>query len=290
MLKFALFLNDIANGGPMLSQIHETHTYPSPLLPFIYHRDMGPSSQYGMANWHTNIELLYVRSGQGFVLYEGEEIAMHEGDTVVINTNCLHSVRADADSPGRFLYDCLIIDREFCIQNGVDTVTCHFVTHFHDIAMKQRMDELCAAWDAGTSSAVAIRASVLGTLAYILTKTTGSVTPPAPDASYKNHHVKRAIRYMEENLSEALSLSSTADAIGISRCHLAHLFRKSTGMSVVAYIQMLRCRHAVVLLGQSDLSIAEIAHECGFESVSYFDRCFTRLYGQTPRQIRARRT
>ena len=81
-----------------------------------------------------------------------------------------------------------------------------------------------------------------------------------------------------------------ADAIGISRCHLAHLFRKSTGMSVVAYIQMLRCRHAVVLLGQSDLSIAEIAHECGFESVSYFDRCFARLYGQTPRQIRARRT
>jgi transcriptional regulator GlxA family with amidase domain len=152
------------------------------------------------------------------------------------------------------------------------------------------MDELCAAWNTGTSSVVAVRASVLGTLAYILTKTTGSVTLPTPDASYKNRHVKHAIRYMEENLSEPLSLSSTADAIGISRCHLAHLFRKSTGISVVSYIQMLRCRHAIVLLGQSDLSIAEIAQQCGFESVSYFDRCFVRLYGQTPRQIRARRT
>jgi len=274
----------------MLSQIHETHTYPSPLLPFIYHRDMGPTPQYGMVNWHTNIELLYVRSGQGFVLYEGEEIAMDEGDTVIINTNCLHSLRSNPDSSLPFLYDCLIIDREFCIQNGADTTACHFVPHFHDVAMGQRMDDLRASWDAGVSSVVAIRAAVLSVLAHILTKTTGNVTPPTPDASYKNHHVKRAIRHMEENLSEPLSLSSTADAIGISRCHLAHLFRKSTGMSVVSYIQMLRCRHAIVLLGQSDLSIAEIAQECGFESVSYFDRCFVRLYGQTPRQIRARRT
>jgi AraC-like DNA-binding protein len=274
----------------MLSQIHETHTYPSPLLPFIYHRDMGPLPQYGMVNWHTNIELLYVRSGQGFVLYEGEEITIQEGDTIIINTNCLHSFRADPNSPLPFLYDCLIIDRAFCIQNGVDTTACHFIPHFHDVAMGQHMDDLRSSWEAGVSFPVAIRAAVLRILAHILTQTTGSVTPPAPDASYKNQHVKRAIRHMEENLSEPLSLSSTADAIGISRCHLAHLFRKSTGMSVVSYIQMLRCRHAIVLLRQSDLSIAEIAQECGFESVSYFDRCFVRQYGQTPRQIRARRT
>ena len=97
----------------MLSQIHETHSYSSPLLPFIFHRDMRPSPLYGMVNWHTNIELLYVRSGQGFVLYEGEEIPMREGDTVIVNTNCLHSFRADpaaANDAPIFSYDCLIID------------------------------------------------------------------------------------------------------------------------------------------------------------------------------------
>ena len=169
----------------MLSQIHETHTYPSPLLPFIFHRDMGPSPQYGMVNWHTNIELLYVRSGEGFVLYEGEEIAMNEGDTVIINTNCLHSLRSNPDSPLPFFYDCLIIDREFCIQNGADTTACHFVSHFHDVAMGQRMDDLRKSWDTGISSVVAVRAAVLSILAHILTKTTGNVTPPAPDASSK---------------------------------------------------------------------------------------------------------
>lgn len=277
----------------MLSQIHETHSYSSPLLPFIFHRDMGPSSQYGMVNWHTNVELLYVHSGKGFVLYEGEEIPMCEGDTVIINTNCLHSFRADpsaVEGEPRFLYDCLIIDRDFCIQNGVDTNTCHFLPHFHDVAMGQKIEDIRSAWKEGEPNIVAVRAGVLSVLALMLSKATGRVTPPSPDASYKNRHIKRAIRYMEEHLSEPLSLTSTADAIGISRCHLAHLFRKSTGMSVVSYIQMLRCRHALVLLGQSDLSIAEIAHECGFESVSYFDRCFVRLYGQTPRQLRARRT
>ena len=277
----------------MLSQIHETHSYSSPLLPFIFHRDMRPSPLYGMVNWHTNVEILYVRSGQGFVLYEGEEIPMREGDTVIVNTNCLHSFRADpaADNGAlTFLYDCLIIDRDFCLQNGVDTNACHFIQHFHDVAIIPKMDELRAAWQSGAPNIVAVRAAVLSILAYILQKTSGIATPPTSDASYKNRHIKKAIRHMEEHLAEPLSLTSSADAIGISRCHLAHLFRKSTGMSVVAYIQMLRCRHAVVLLGQSDLSIAEIAHECGFESVSYFDRCFARLYGQTPRQIRARRT
>ena len=274
----------------MLSQIHETHTYTAPLLPFILHRDMGATLQYGMVNWHTNIELLYVRSGQGFVLYEGEEMAMRQGDTVIINANCLHSVRADSDSALPFLYDCLIIDREFCIQNGVDTSTCHFTPHFHDIAIGERMDDVRSSWKEDAPCVVAVRAAVLRVLAHIMTQANGNVAIPSPDASYKNRHVKQAIRHMEEHLSEPLSLTSTADAIGISRCHLAHLFRKSTGMSVVSYIQMLRCRHAIVLLGQPDLSIAEIAQECGFESVSYFDRCFVRLYGQTPRQIRARRS
>ena len=40
------------------------------------------------------------------------------------------------------------------------------------------------------------------------------------------------------------------------------------------------------MLGESQESILEIAQQCGFDNLSYFNRLFKRKYGVTPRQIR----
>ena len=57
-----------------------------------------------------------------------------------------------------------------------------------------------------------------------------------------------------------------------------------TGMQ--SYGNMLRLRHASLLLRGTSKTVAEIAGECGFEDPSYFARVFKRKYGAPPNQCR----
>lgn len=67
------------------------------------------------------------------------------------------------------------------------------------------------------------------------------------------------------------------------------LYRKLmalTGLSPTAFIRNVRLKKAAELLSESKLPITEIAEETGFNSTSYFAKCFHEIYGQTPSQYR----
>lgn len=82
------------------------------------------------------------------------------------------------------------------------------------------------------------------------------------------------------------TLESVAKACGLSLSRFAHLFRETTGIPPHAYAQEERLRRAARLLTLTNLSIAEIAAECGFESPFYFTNRFRRLFHMPPTQYR----
>ena len=52
------------------------------------------------------------------------------------------------------------------------------------------------------------------------------------------------------------------------------------------YLQQLRLERASTLLKETEASVISIAQECGFASVSYFNRIFKAAYGITPSEYR----
>lgn len=75
---------------------------------------------------------------------------------------------------------------------------------------------------------------------------------------------------------------------GISERSLRRRLKKETGLSWEHYRQRERLIHAISLLSETDVPIAQIALECGFEGQSTFGRSFRLSMHETPRAYRAR--
>ncbi len=85
---------------------------------------------------------------------------------------------------------------------------------------------------------------------------------------------------------ERITLPAAARLTGMSVAQFTRQFRLATGMTFIAYGTHVRLAGAARRLKHTSQSIAEIAAEAGFTDQSYFDRCFKKLYGQTPRDFR----
>ncbi|MCF6179844.1 MAG: helix-turn-helix transcriptional regulator, partial [Geopsychrobacter sp.] len=73
---------------------------------------------------------------------------------------------------------------------------------------------------------------------------------------------------------------------GMSKSSLIVAFKDATGYSPIDYLIRIRLQKAAELLIESELSLGEIAVQCGFHDSNYLTRQFRRVYNLTPRQFR----
>lgn len=97
---------------------------------------------------------------------------------------------------------------------------------------------------------------------------------------------RQAKRYIDDNLNNELTLMTVSRHLHISSRHLTRLFQENLGQSFVHYIQERRVKHAAWLLLNEQTPIKDIAMQCGFQSVHYFTRVFTRELGVAPAKFR----
>ena len=99
--------------------IYEIHKFSDPQLPFILHigSKIRNQPQNIPLNWHENVEIFSILEGSGVLAYDDQRIPIRAGDIAVINSNHLHGVGSNGD----LVTHCLIIDRQFCLSNFIDT-------------------------------------------------------------------------------------------------------------------------------------------------------------------------
>lgn len=95
-----------------------------------------------------------------------------------------------------------------------------------------------------------------------------------------------ACLYISENCSEALTLEDVAHQIGISKSYFSHLFKDYTQMTFVDYLTKERIQKAESLFSGPKKKFIDIAFECGFTSISSFNRTFKKIKGISPREFR----
>ena len=100
--------------------------------------------------------------------------------------------------------------------------------------------------------------------------------------------IEGIIQYIDQHLTEELSLAKLAALASFSPVHFHNCFKRSTGKTLRAYIEDQRIRRAAALLVSTDHTLAEIAQDCGFSSQSYFSFVFKRAMGETPREYALR--
>ena len=106
---------------------------------------------------------------------------------------------------------------------------------------------------------------------------------PEPGASGMSRHVVRAVDYIAAHYAEVqLSVGIIAEALGISEGHLSHIFKKETGLTLLAYLTRYRMRRAIELLKSGDYRVYEVAEQSGYRDIAYFSASFRRITGRTP--------
>lgn len=104
--------------------------------------------------------------------------------------------------------------------------------------------------------------------------------------SKKYRALLRVTHYIDEHYSEGVSLEEVAEATGISRYYVSHLFKELMDSTFVGYVNELRLNHAAMLLATTDSPIIEIASKSGFNNLSNFNRAFKMYFGKTPSAYR----
>jgi AraC-like DNA-binding protein len=98
--------------------------------------------------------------------------------------------------------------------------------------------------------------------------------------------VRNVIDYIEANLARNPSIADLARECDLSTSRFAQVFRQTMNMAPHQWLLRRRIESAKQLLKNSDLSIAEIATQCGFCDQSHLTRVFARFQGCGPQQWR----
>lgn len=108
------------------------------------------------------------------------------------------------------------------------------------------------------------------------------------DNVYKgNRIIDETIAYINDNISEKITIDEICEALHVNKYYLCHLFKKITDMSIFEYIRERRLSIArKLLISDVELPISEVAMRSGFSSFSYFNQTFKKINGVTPGDYR----
>jgi len=109
-----------------------------------------------------------------------------------------------------------------------------------------------------------------------------------PRAEVTDPRIAHLVEYIQQHLSEPISIETLADHACLTKSYLIRSFRKTLGQTPLQYILQKKIQKAQTMLLGSELSVTEVAHAVGFQDTSYFIRLFRKSLGFTPQEYRRR--
>ena len=100
--------------------------------------------------------------------------------------------------------------------------------------------------------------------------------------------IKQILQYIQENYARNLTLCGLAAYFHMSEGQFCRFFKSQIGMTAIEYLNYYRIGVACDMLKDGILSISEIATECGYNNISYFNRTFRRYMHCTPGEYQKR--
>jgi AraC-like DNA-binding protein len=95
------------------------------------------------------------------------------------------------------------------------------------------------------------------------------------------------IEYMLSHFSEDIDMNKMIAMSNLRKTMFFRKFKEVTSLTPNEFISRLRLQSAIHLLDYTDRSITDIAFECGFHSLSYFNKHFKQFRGVSPREHRS---
>lgn len=288
-------------GKNELEQFHEDKVHGTALRPFAKYTtvisEILPSVP---AHWHDEMEIVKVQEGSGSVCIDDKWLSVHKGDILFVNPRIMHSFtmyKTEVMVTDTILFNPRILEStntDACtikylapIINGQYLVTRIVRTKHPDYhVFDQNMTTILQAYNDGVPGwEMAVKANLFWIL-YHLYRLGLVYKSQEINEETESESVKPAIDYIRANYAEEIPVGTLAELCGYSDTYFMKLFKKTTGMTCVDYINGVRLGQATNYLLSGNSDIIDVALAVGYNNVSYFNRQFKSVYNVTPKEYR----
>ncbi len=251
----------------------------------------GKSSMLEMHD-HAYFEIYFLRKGEREYFIGERFYKVTEGDTVLIPPNILHRTvggmahrtLVHIDKAYLFRYFSPAMVESLSCLGGVSVLR---PSGENAVRAQSIFQSLLSCYDAHIEEGGrdTLLASYIFELLFLFSDGARAGRAEEPDYG----RMEQIVRYIHKNYAALHSIGELADAFFLSKYHLCHLFKKQLGLSIVAYINMIRVRAACRALAEGERNITELAMAVGFNSSAYFCKVFKEQMKQTPLEYQKKR-
>ena len=254
-------------------------------------------------HFHKECQLVYVLSGSGTRIIGHSIERFEEGDLTFVGPNVPHVWYSESkpDEPASEAISlALYINPEIiCEHLSALTDTQELRQFFRESERgiricgekKELIIHILKQMHAQQSRHVGMLASFLQILDQLLDpEELVWLNVPDPIASYTSQtsgRVPKLMHFIQQNFKEDITLQQAASVAGLQLHSFCRFFKTLTNRTFSDFLNEVRIGFACKLLQQSDLPVTQIALECGYTNISYFNRCFKKINKMSPKVYRS---
>lgn len=252
-------------------------------------------------HFHTEFEIIYIKDSTG-TRFIGNNIAKYQGgDIFLIGSNLPHFMKSDdiyhsENSDLRVKGTIIQFEKEF-MYHAINNYP-HFVKIKHLFKDAQRgiyfasnkvpqLEVLLKKipLESGLNQLL-LFLEILQIMSESVNKQIISTTDFVNETIYDTVRIDRIITFLNSNYTRNVSLDEIASFAAMNTAAFCRYFKSKTGKSFKNYILDMRIGYACKLLLMEDISISQLSSECGFESISHFNKTFKKNTGAVPSRYR----
>ncbi len=222
-------------------------------------------------------------AGKGHIRTPAGRTSITKGDAVLLPSGQPHEYRADRDDPWTLWWFHIVgPDADELFTSAIRVVDGH-VAHLKDTAAIAALTaQVIEALDTSTNGGL-VRAS--GAAWHVLTHVISAGKRPTSGSA---DAIDRALEHLQRTSPDRVSVEELAALVELSSSQFSALFKQRVGVPPLRYQNDLRMARARELLATTQIPVAEIGAQCGYDDPLYFSRQFARTHGQSPSSYRSR--
>lgn len=242
-------------------------------------------------HYHEFHKLLFLISGNGSYVIEGQRYLLKPGDIVLVGSHCSHKPEFEQGIPYERMI--LYISPEFLEkESSEDCSLSDIFSKKHGPVLrlaesqilelqsltKQLEKELSGNRYGRIILSNGLLLRILVELGRLMTQENIQIPEPILP---KDNRILEILHYLDQHLTEELLIDELSEKFYISKYHMMRRFHEETGSTIHTYISERRLFMARNLIYKG-IPATEACFCCGFGSYSSFSRAYGKLFGKTP--------
>lgn len=227
----------------------------------------------------------YVKSGSGFLDYQGKEYTISQGDCVFINCQNPYS---HSTSENLWSLEWIHFNGNVVLPIYLKYIERGGQPIFHP----ENPENIESIFDSINSVAhstdyirdIRINEALSSLLTFVMSF---SWNPDAVPANNNSKNLFLLREYLDSHYQDKITLDDLADRFLVNKYTLSRGFKEQFGTSIINYLLFVRITHAKQLLRFTSYSVENVGNQCGITPLYYFSRIFKQIEGISPMEYRS---